>query len=124
MKNILAWLNDKRRAAFKLLSGRKIISATSHIVLVLAGTLAPAYLAHAVLGPTFGILTFFIASELWVIFMTGREVLDYSKRKAKSLVVEDIDETWQDGLGDLVGPYFVHGAGWMGMLWLIFGGGP
>ena len=119
LKKLIGWLNALRKKGFRILSGGKIISAISHFVLVLAGTLAPAYLAYAGLGKMFAIITFFVVSEIWVLFMTGREVLDYTKHKARG---DDIDETWQDGLGDLVGPYFVHGAGWAGILWLIFGG--
>ena len=120
---LFTWLNLKRRAAWKLLSGGKVISAISHFVLVLAGCLAPAYLVYAAIGTTWAILTFKLLGEFWAIFMTSREVADYFKKKAKALVVRDIDETWQDGLGDLVGPYFVSMVGWLGVLWLIFGGG-
>jgi len=123
MKRFLGWLNGIRKSLWKLLSGGKVISAISHFVLVLAGCLAPAYLVYAAIGTTWAILTFKLMGEFWAIFMTSREVADYFKKKAKALVVRDIDETWQDGLGDLVGPYFVSLVGWLGVLWLIFGGG-
>jgi len=123
MKRFLGWMNDQRKRAWNLLSGGKVISAISHLVLVLAGSLAPAYLAYAVFGKVFAILVFAVCSELWSHFMLAREVADYFKHKAKARVVEDIDLTWQDGVGDLAGPFLVRLAGWVGVLWLIFGGG-
>ena len=123
MKRFLGWLNGIRKSLWKVLSGGKVISAISHFVLVLAGSLAPAYLAYAVLGKVFAILTFAVCSELWSHFMLAREVADYFKHKAKATIMDDIDLTWQDGVGDLVGPFLVRLAGWVGILWLIFGGG-
>ena len=120
---LFTWLNQARKAAWKILSGGKVISAISHLVLVLAGCLAPAYLAYAVLGKVFAILVFAVCSELWSHFMLAREVADYFKHKAKATIMDDIDLTWQDGVGDLVGPFLVRLAGWVGILWLIFGGG-
>ena len=120
---LFTWLNQARKAAWKILSGGKVISAISHLVLVLAGSLAPAYLAYAVMGKVFAILVFAVCSELWSHFMLAREVADYFKKKAKAVAVEDIDLTWQDGVGDLAGPFLVRIAGWVGVLWLIFGGG-
>ena len=120
---LFTWLNQARKAAWKILSGGKVISAISHLVLVVAGSLAPAYLAYAVFGKVFAILTFSVFSEIWSHFMLAREVSDYYKHKAKAVAVADIDLTWQDGVGDLVGPFLNRLAGWVGILWLIFGGG-
>ena len=117
---LFTWLNQARKAAWKILSGGKVISAISHLVLVVAGSLAPAYLAYAVFGKVFAILTFAAFSEIWSHFMLAREVSDYYKHKAKG---DDPDLTWQDGLGDLAGPFLNRLAGWVGILWLIFGGG-
>ena len=123
MKSLFKWLNGLRKQAWKLLSGGKVISAISHFVLVLAGCLAPAYLAYAVLGNVFAIITFHLCAEGWAIFMTSREMVDYMRKKSQAEIVEDMDETWQDGMGDLIGPYMVLIASWLGVLWLIFGGG-
>ena len=122
MTKLLTWLNGQRKRLWHLLSGGKVISAVSHFVLVGFGCLAPAYLVYAAIGTTWAIITFKLLSELWAIFMTSREVLDYCKHKARAVVVEDIDHTWQDGLGDLAGPYLVSLVGWLGLLWLVFGG--
>jgi hypothetical protein len=118
---ILTWLNALRRKAWKFLSGGKIVSAISHLVLVVAGSLGPAYLAYAIFGKVWAILTYFIFSEGWLLFMSGREVADYFKKKAKAQVVEDIDETWLDGWGDLAGPVLNRVVAYIGLLWLIFG---
>ena len=123
MKALWERLKAFRKSAWRLVSGGKVISAISHLVLVLAGSLAPAYLAYAVMGKVFAILVFAVCSELWSHFMLAREVADYFKKKAKAVAVEDIDLTWQDGVGDLAGPFLVRIAGWVGVLWLIFGGG-
>jgi len=120
MKRFLGWINDQRKKAWRFLSRGKVVSAISHFVLVLAGCLAPAYLAYAVLGKVFAILTFAVCSELWSHFMLAREVADYFKHKARAAAVRDMDLTWQDGVGDLVGPFLVRLAGWVGILWLIF----
>jgi len=123
MKTFLGWLNSIRKSLWMVLSGGKVISAISHLALVLAGCLAPAYLAYAVMGKVFAVITFHLCAEAWAIFMTSREVVDYFKKKAKAVAVVDIDLTWQDGVGDLIGPYMVLIASWLGVLWLIFGGG-
>jgi len=123
MKSLFKWLNSLRKSLWKVLSGGKVISAISHLILVLAGCLAPAYLAYAVLGKVFAVIAFHLCAEGWAIFMTSREMVDYMRKKAKAAAVEEMDETWLDGVGDLVGPYIVFAASWLGILWLIFGGG-
>lgn len=119
MKRFLDRLNGIRKTLWRFLSGGKTISAISHLVLVVAGSLAPAYLAYAVFGKVWAILTYFVFSEGWLLFMTGREVADYFKHKAKG---DDIDETWQDGWGDLAGPILNRLVAYIGLLWVIFGG--
>jgi len=120
---ILTWLNGQRKFLWGVLSGGKVISAISHFVLVLAGCLAPAYLVYAVLGKVFAVIAFHLCAEGWAIFMTSREMVDYMRKKSQAAAVEEMDETWLDGVGDLVGPYIVFAASWLGVLWLIFGGG-
>ena len=123
MKRFLGWLNGIRKSLWKLLSGGKVISAISHFVLVLAGCLAPAYLIFAVFGKVFAVLTFHLCAVAWAIFMTSREMVDYMRKKSQAAAVEEMDETWLDGVGDLVGPYIVLIASFVGILWLIFRGG-
>lgn len=117
MPPMLEQLDKLRRKVFRLLSGGKVISAVSHFVLVLAGCLAPAYLVYAVLDLTLALLTFHFLSELWLVFMVGREVVDRQKKLAMHA---DMDLAWQDGVGDLVGPALVYFGSWAGILWLVF----
>ena len=119
MNRFLGWLDGLRRKAFGVLSGGKVISAVAHLFLVLAGCLIPALPFYWLFGFPFAVLAFFALSEVWFDFMLARDVLDYCKHKAEG---HDIDHTWQDGLGDLAGPFAVRMAGWLGLLWLIFGG--
>jgi len=93
----------------------------AHLVIVVLGTIIPALLVHIVWHSlTITIVAGNVMAELWMYAMGGREVVSYMASKAKGA---DMDNTWLDGLGDMVGPVFVRVAWWAGLLTILFGGG-
>lgn len=88
----------------------------AHFVLVMLGTIVPAALASWLFGLTVGTIVGFAFSELWLLFMSGREVVDYFRH----VIAEDpFDDFVRDGIGDIVGPLLVHLLWWVGLLSLI-----
>jgi len=121
--NGLGWLTSARKSAWRFLSGGKVVSAISHLVLVVAGSAPFAYLAFVLSNDrAFTVLVYFVCASFWSHFMLAREVLDYCKKKAKARVVEDIEYTWQDGLGDLAGPFLNLFGAWTVLCWIVLGG--
>lgn len=116
---IMEWFDSLRRNLFHAGADKDEVSWMVHFALVLAGTLAPAYIVYAVFGMRLAVLTWFVFSEAWLLFMACREVADYMRHQRDGA---DMDRTWKDGWGDLIGPLLVHVFGWIGFLWLIFGG--
>jgi hypothetical protein len=95
----------------------------AHLLLLAAGTGIPALIIHWIwYSRNLTVVSGNLICEAWIYFMVGREVADFIGKKAKSLVAEDMDHTWKDGLGDLAGPLFVRAAWWAALVTLLLGG--
>ena len=90
----------------------------SHWVLVIGGSLIPAVIAGAIWGIAVGTVVGFAFSELWLLFMSGREVSDYVLHRMRG----DKPGFVRDGVGDLLGPVVNHALWWIGLLGLIVWG--
>jgi hypothetical protein len=117
VKRFLAVLNRIRRELWRALSGDPETSWVSHFLLVALGTFPAAALAAVFWGKTGGTLTAFALSELWLLFMAGREVVDYLMHT----LAHDPPGYVRDGIGDLIGPVVVHAFCWAGLVALILG---
>lgn len=84
----------------------------AHLALVVSGTYGPALVVWLAFGLAPALYTAKVLSELWILFMAGREVVDYVRKIAKG---EPRKAVRRDGIGDLVGPVFNYG-----LTWLIF----
>lgn len=119
MKTLLEKLRAFRHEMWKALSGDAETSWVAHFMLVSLGTFIPAGIVGAIWGGTPGIVAAFALSEAWLLFMSGREVVDYLRH----LWAQDPKKEFiRDGIGDLVGPVIVHLICWAGLLAVIFGG--
>lgn len=117
MKNLLEKLRAFRHEMWRALT-QDDASHAAHWLLVFFGSLVPAAIAAAFWGLTVGQVVGFVFSELWLLFMSGREVVDWLKHRATG----DKPGYKRDGVGDLVGPVVNHLIWWLAILYLIFGG--
>jgi hypothetical protein len=118
MKPIFERLKGVRHQLWLAVTKPDRASWIAHFFLVFLGTLIPFALWRAAFSTSSAIVFAFVLSELWLLFMSGREVVDYLKHAA---LAHPRRETLRDGLGDLVGPVFNHFLWWAALSTLIGG---
>lgn len=110
-----------RSQIWKALTVNDEVTWMAHLMLVVFGSLLPGILAALVWSSlTVGVVIGFLFSELWLLFMSGREVVDYFKHKKAG---DEPKVFIRDGIGDLVGPLINHLLWWGGLIAVIVYGG-
>lgn len=109
-------LNAWRKLWWDRLTATDEITWVSHWLLCMFATIIPAGLASLIFSPLVGSVTGFALSELLLLFMSGREVVDYMKHRQNN----DEPGYVRDGIGDLVGPALCHFLWWVGLLFILF----
>ena len=114
----LAFVQGWRSKLWHSLTGSDEATWASHWVLVVSGSLIPAAIASSLWGLAVGTVVGFAFSEAWLLFMSGREVVDFLVHRWRG----DKPGYLRDGIGDLVGPVVNHILWWIGLLGLIVWG--
>ena len=115
---IVAFIQGWRSALWASFTGSDEATWGSHWVLVVSGSLIPAVIAGALWGLAVGTVVGFAFSEAWLLFMSGREVVDFLVHRWRG----DKPGYLRDGIGDLVGPVVNHILWWIGLLGLVVWG--
>jgi hypothetical protein len=119
----IAMINEWRKKIWDWCTATDFRTHISHLLLILFGTVLPALCVQTLWhNLALSVVAGNLFCEWWMYFFAGREVADYIGHKNRAKVVEEMDRTWLDGLGDLAGPVFVRTAWWAGLLTLLFGG--
>ena len=114
----LAFVQGWRSKLWHSLTGSDEATWASHWVLVVSGSLIPAAIASSLWGLAVGTVVGFAFSEAWLLFMSGREVVDFLVHRWRG----DKPGYLRDGIGDLVGPVVNHILWWIGLLGLVVWG--
>jgi len=118
MKAFGEWLKKWRHLLWAALVGDDEATWVAHFLLVAIGTFPFAAIAGRIWGSVVAVLVAFALSELWLLFMAGREVVDYLRAVYSG---GDLARKKRDGIGDLVGPVVVHLFCWLALIGLIGG---
>ena len=119
MKTVLEFLRYWRGELWKALTANDRTTWIAHFLLVSIGTFPPAAVVSWLAGMLAGVLAAVWISEGWLLFMAGREVVDFLRGLASGKPAARIR---RDGIGDLVGPVLVHGFAWAALVAVLLEG--
>jgi len=112
MNKILEKLASYRHHLWMAFTSPDEVSWLAHLAMVVSGTYLPALIVWLVWDLIPALFVAKILSEFWILFMAGREVVDYFRHLSMG---HPKSRTIRDGIGDLIGP----GLNYV-LTWLIF----